>query len=261
MIRAVALALAAFLFALLPLDGAQAQGQCRFCEVNPPPKGVGGGRPGSGETDPPITDPQPGRGNNGAGNNGNGQGAGNGGSGNGNAGGNGSGDDTPVDPQPDNGNNGGGNNGNGNGAGNGGVGQGNGNGNAPELIVESDINFGRLLMIGAGAGTVLLDPQTGTKVVAGQLKDFGGWTVTGRASVVGRRNQQVQVNFPTRIVMRDPRGGMAELVEFETDLGPMPMLDANGVLEFNFTAKLVTDEAIGRGGDLRGTIPISVDYN
>ncbi|GAA4050238.1 DUF4402 domain-containing protein [Parerythrobacter jejuensis] len=223
MFRYLALMLGACLIAMLPTEPVSAQGQCRFCDTNPPPQGEGGGRPG-----------------NGPGGNGNG---------NGNAGGNG------------NGNNGNGNNGNGNGNGNGGVGNGNGNGNAPDLFIESDIDFGRLIMIGAGEGSVLLDPTTGMKIVAGQLEDFGGFTVQGRATIVGRRFRQVQINFPNRVIMRDPRGGMAELRDFETNLSALPTLDADGVLEFTFTGTLVTDSQIGRGGDLRGTIPITVDYN
>lgn len=249
------------------------------------------GRGGNGGA---VEDPQPANGVNGGGNAGNGVGAGNGGVGTGNGngangGGNGNGNagggngTAPVDPQPGNGNNGAGNAGGGNGAGNGGTGQGNGNGNGgnngngpgggnngngggngggtPGLTVQSDINFGRLLKIGAGEGTVLLDPVTGTKVIAGELEDFGGFTVQGRATIVGTRLRQVQINFPNRIIMRDPNGGLAELRDFRTNLSALPTLDANGVLEFTFTGTLVTGSMIGRGGNLRGSIPISVDYN
>lgn len=45
MIRAAAILVAAMFLAMLPATPALAQGNCSFCDTNPPPKGPGGGRP------------------------------------------------------------------------------------------------------------------------------------------------------------------------------------------------------------------------
>ena len=55
---------------------------------------------------------------------------------------------------------------------------------------------------------------------------------------------------------------MSALVEIENltiSLPANPQLNANGELEFSFGARLVIKD--GRGGNYRGRIPISVDYN
>ena len=223
-------------------------------------------------------------------NNGNGKGGGNRGNGKGN-GGNGGGDtgNDPVEGDPveadpidgcgggsgggsgngtqGNGNgqacgDGSGNNGGGNGNGNNGNGNGNGGSNAaPDLFIQNEINFGRLILLGNGNSSVLLDLESGQKITAGNLDDYGGATMVGRATVTGRPNSEVQVSFPDRITMRDPRGGIAELREFKTSLPIVPRLDNTGTLEFSFTGKLTITETIGDGGDLRGRVPITVEYN
>ena len=57
----------------------------------------------------------------------------------------------------------------------------------------------------------------------------------------------------------DKACGTAELTGFSTDLPSSPTLDANDELTFSFGAKLVLRS--GRGGNYRGRIPITVDYN
>jgi hypothetical protein len=139
----------------------------------------------------------------------------------------------------------------------------NGNGNnAPiELAIESEINFGRLVMIGDGIGRVLVDLQTGAKTVTGNLNDLGGVAVQGRAIIRGTALRAVRVSFPTNVIMRDPAGGQAELRDFVSDLGLLPRLDSTGTLEFRFTGTLYTDVAVAIGGNLRGRVPIQVNYD
>ncbi len=224
------------------------------------------------------------KGGNGRGNNGNGNG--NGGSNNGGGGGSGGGGADDGDGGPEeagcgNGVGGGsgngtqgngdgqacgdgsGNNGGGNGNGNNGNGNGNGGSNQgpPELTIQNEINFGRLILLGSGESSVLLDLESGQKITAGNLDDYGGVTMVGRATVTGNPNSEVQVTLPTRVTMRDPRGGIAELREFTTSLPLVPRLDNNGVLEFTFTGRLAVTDTIGDGGDLRGRVPITVEYN
>ncbi|MDZ4306683.1 DUF4402 domain-containing protein [Allopontixanthobacter sp.] len=138
-----------------------------------------------------------------------------------------------------------------------------GNGSPPEIVltIESEINFGRLVMVGDGVGRVLIDIQTGAKTIIGNLDDLGGLAVQGRATIRGVPRQPVRVEFPTLVTMRDPAGGEAELRDFVTDLGQLPRLDSTGVLEFRFTGTLYTDLAVALGGNLRGRVPIQVSYD
>ena len=71
--------------------------------------------------------------------------------------------------------------------------------------------------------------------------------------------RQVRIDLPGRVPMTTPDGASAELVDFTTNLPHRPTLDANGELEFTFGARLVVKD--GRGGNYRGRIPITVDYN
>lgn len=130
-----------------------------------------------------------------------------------------------------------------------------------ELTIETDLDFGRLIMIGEGRGSVLIDVETGTKTVMGDLDDLGGIAMAGEAVVQGAPNRAVQIDLPATVTLRDPAGGQAELREFRTDLPALPMLDENGRLKFNFTGTLYTGDAITIGGNLRGRVPISVDYD
>ena len=129
------------------------------------------------------------------------------------------------------------------------------------LTIESDIDFGRLVLVGNGIGSVLIDLQTGQKVTFGGIDDLGGVAVQGRAIVTGKPLKAVRVDLPLAVTMSDSGGGQAELRDFETDLPALAMLDANGQLTFHFAGRLYTDNAIGLGGTLRGRVPIRVTYD
>ena len=188
-----------------------------------------------------------------SGNNGNEPGGNNGGQGHayGNGGNTGAGNGN------NNGNHGNGNNGNGGGN----WGTGPQNCDPIDLTIETDIDFGRLVLVGDGVGRVLIDLSSGNKSTFGGIDDLGGMAVQGRAVITGTPNQIVRVNIPTSIVMNDPAGGEAELRDFISDLPALPMLDANGQLAFNFSGTMYTDADTAVGGKLRGRIPISVQYD
>lgn len=160
--------------------------------------------------------------------------------------------DNPAPPdnggRPDGNNGGGGGNGGGNGQG------------QMDLTIESDIDFGRLILVGNGIGSVVLDVDTGQKMTFGEIDDLGGVSVQGRALVTGMPLKQVRVTMPLSVTMSDPGGGEAELRDIVTDLSALPTLDANGQLTFHFSGTLYTDNAIGMGGTLRGRVPIQVTY-
>lgn len=156
-----------------------------------------------------------------------------------------------------NGNHGTGNNGNGGGN----IGTGPQNCDPIDLIVETDIDFGRLVLVGDGVGRVVIDLASGGKTTFGGLDDLGGIAVKGRAVITGTANQIIRVDIPNAIVMSDPAGGEAELRDFVSDLPALPVLDQNGQLAFHFTGTMYTDANTAVGGKLRGRIPISVQYN
>lgn len=143
---------------------------------------------------------------------------------------------------------------------------GNGNGNANrncqrlEVSIESDVDFGRLVLLGSGAGRVVLDLSTGTKFLTGDVDDLGGLPITGRALITGAPFEQVEIDLPSSVDMRDPSGGSAVMREFVTDLPGFPSLDADGQLEFSFSGTLVIDADANASGNLRGRVPIRVEY-
>jgi hypothetical protein len=88
--------------------------------------------------------------------------------------------------------------------------------------------------------------------------DLGGMTYQGRARVTGEPLRPVRIELPASVLLRSSDGGEAHLSDFVTDLPAVATLDANGVLEFAFGARLTSQGA--RGGDFRGRIRITVDY-
>jgi hypothetical protein len=128
-----------------------------------------------------------------------------------------------------------------------------------DIDIESGISFSRMAMLYRGDGVAAIDPFSGQQVTGNNLMDLGGMSFTGRARVTGEPLQPVRVDLPGSVTLHTPGGATAELTDFRTDLPDLPVLDANGNLEFTFGGKLRTT---GDGaGDFRGRIPIRVDYN
>ena len=100
--------------------------------------------------------------------------------------------------------------------------------------------------------------QFSARVATASRVDVGS-TITGRGLIRGEPLRDVRVDLPDRVPMSAPDGSEAELTGFTTSLPAHPVLDSNGRLEFTFGAKLVVRGS--RGGNYRGRIPISVDYN
>lgn len=143
---------------------------------------------------------------------------------------------------------------------------GNGNGNRNRncqrltITIESDIDFGRLVLLGQGEGRVILDLSTGHKTLIGDIDDMGGMPITGRAIITGAPFEEVVIDLPGEIAMRDVNGGTARVNDFTTDLSGFPRLDANGQLEFRFSGTLVVGGDAAATGSLRGRVPITVNY-
>lgn len=126
------------------------------------------------------------------------------------------------------------------------------------IEIWTDLNFAKLALTGRSGGSARLD-TAGGKSTAGDIIDLGGTAVTGRGRITGIPSRDVRVDLPRMVAMTTPDGGNAQLVDFTTNLPAYPRLDSSGVLEFEFGARLVIKD--GRGGNYRGRIPISVEYN
>ncbi len=127
------------------------------------------------------------------------------------------------------------------------------------IEIWTDLNFAKLALTGRSGGSAAVDAQSGSKSTSGEMIDLGGTPINGRGKVTGQPLREVRIDLPSRVPMASPGGDTAELVDFTTDLPAHPRLDANGELGFTFGARLVIKG--GRGGNYRGRIPISVDYN
>jgi hypothetical protein len=126
------------------------------------------------------------------------------------------------------------------------------------ITIESDLKFSRLGLKGREDGDAEIDPQTGDKHVGPNMIDLGGLAFQGKATVTGQPLRPVRIELPDRVLLHSPTGAEAELSDFRTDLPPVAMLNASGVLEFSFGATITSKDA--QGGNFRGRIPIRVDY-
>lgn len=129
-----------------------------------------------------------------------------------------------------------------------------------EISIESDIDFGRVVLLGNGESRVILDLATGEKTVIGDVDDLGGMPITGRAVITGAPFEAIMIDLPGSVDMRDPNGGNATIRDFVTDLDGFPRLDETGRLAFNFSGTLVIEADTNASGNLRGRVPISVEY-
>lgn len=136
----------------------------------------------------------------------------------------------------------------------------NGNCQTLTITIESDIDFGRVVLLGDGESRVILDLATGQKTLIGDVDDLGGMPITGRAVITGAPFEPVLIDLPGEIAMRDPNGGDARVRDFVTDLEGFPRLNESGRLTFNFSGTLVIDAQTNASGNLRGRVPITVQY-
>ncbi len=127
------------------------------------------------------------------------------------------------------------------------------------IEIWTDLNFSKLALTGRTGGSAELSASGGAKQTTGDLIDLGGISVSGHGRITGVPLREVRIDLPDRVDMTTADDGHAQLTQFTTDLPAHPALNANGELEFSFGARLVLSG--GRGGNYRGRIPISVDYN
>ena len=125
------------------------------------------------------------------------------------------------------------------------------------LDVETSLDFDRLILAGSGEGSAELSPD-GSRSVSGSITAISARAMVGEAIIRGEAGRMVRVTLPERIELFGLSGGSIRLDSIESDLPPMPRLDAEGRLSFRFGGVLrVTGEA---DGEFRGDVPIDVEY-
>jgi hypothetical protein len=125
------------------------------------------------------------------------------------------------------------------------------------IDIETQLDMGRVAA-GAGGGAVELDPVTGARRLSGDVRDLGGFAVTGTVTVRGEPGAEVRVFLPTSVDLESGSGGTARVTGLATDLGATPRLGPDGRLIFRFGGRLQVSGA--NDGDYRGRIPVTVEY-
>lgn len=125
------------------------------------------------------------------------------------------------------------------------------------IDIETQLDMGRVAA-GAGGGEVEIDPVTGARRVRGDVRDLGGFAVTGTVTVSGEPGAEVRVFLPVSVDLESGSGGTARVTGLATDLGAAPRLGSDGRLVFRFGGRLQVNGT--SGGDYRGRIPVTVEY-
>jgi len=126
-----------------------------------------------------------------------------------------------------------------------------------ELEVESGLKFDSLVLVGAGDGAAILNPD-GTRVVTGSLTGFNGTALVGNAVVRGEPGRLIRIELPRIIELHSLTGSQLLIDDLVTDLPTTARLDSSGRLNFRFGGRLkVNGEA---DGDYRGDLLITADY-
>lgn len=126
-----------------------------------------------------------------------------------------------------------------------------------QLQIETNLNFDRLILSGAGAGAVTIRPN-GSSGAEGIVAAVGPRAMVGTVLVHGDPGRAVRVELPRRIELYSLGGGRITLDDVGSDLPAAPRLDAAGNLSFRFGGRLlVSGDA---DGQYRGDLPISVEY-
>jgi hypothetical protein len=126
-----------------------------------------------------------------------------------------------------------------------------------DLQIETDLNFDRLILMGAGVGAATLRPD-GSASTEGAVIQLGPRAMVGSVLIHGEANRAVRVDLPHRIELFSVGGGRITLDDVTTDLTSAPHLDAAGNLTFRFGGRLIISG--DADGPYRGDLPITVEY-
>jgi len=126
-----------------------------------------------------------------------------------------------------------------------------------ELLVETSLDFDRLIFSGTGFGAATMRPD-GSNGAEGVVTSVGPRARVGTVLVHGAPGRALRIQFPHRIELYSLSGGRITLDQVSTDLPAEPRLDAAGNLSFRFGGRLVVSG--DSDGQYRGDLPITVEY-
>jgi hypothetical protein len=125
------------------------------------------------------------------------------------------------------------------------------------LELETNIDFGRLVVLASGVGSASLRPD-GSTIAQGSVQEVSPRASVGSAVVHGEPGKAVRVQLPSRIVLTSISGGQITFDDVVSDLPSLPRLDSSGRLAFRIGGRLqVQGDAEGQ---YRGDLPIIVEY-
>lgn len=130
-------------------------------------------------------------------------------------------------------------------------------GDGINLQIETNLDFGRLILAGSGQGAAVIRPD-GSSAAEGALSGVSARAMVGTANVHGVAGRAIRVELPRRIDLYSLSGGRITVDNVVSDLPSLPRLDSAGNLSFRFGGRVtVTGDS---EGDYRGSMPITVEY-
>lgn len=125
------------------------------------------------------------------------------------------------------------------------------------LEVLTTLDFDRLIVLGDGAGTAVLDPD-GTSRAIGAIGPLSGRAIAGEIVIRGEPGRAIRVDLPRTIDLYGLKGGSIRIDELTSDLPTLPELNAAGELHIRIGGELRVSGDVD--GDFRGDVPVIVDY-
>jgi hypothetical protein len=124
--------------------------------------------------------------------------------------------------------------------------------------IRTQLDFSKAATASSNGGSISIDPNSGSRQVAGDIVDLGGSALAGSAVITGEPGRFIRVDLPLSIRMSGSNGGAIEISNLRTNLPPNAKLDGFGRLEFSFGGDLSIKGSIA--GTFRGRIPITAEY-
>ena len=127
-----------------------------------------------------------------------------------------------------------------------------------QVEIRTQLDFSKAASGGSGSGRISIDPNSGSRQMAGDIVDLGGSALAGSAVVTGDPGRSIRIELPMSIRMSGSGGGAIEVSNLRTNLPPNAKLDGFGRLEFSFGGDLEIKGSVA--GTFRGRIPITAEY-
>jgi Domain of unknown function (DUF4402) len=124
--------------------------------------------------------------------------------------------------------------------------------------IQTQLDFSKAATGGSTGGRISIDPNNGSRQVAGDIVDLGGSALAGSAVITGEPGRAIRVDLPLSIRMSGSNGEAIEISNLRTNLPPNARLDGFGRLEFSFGGDLEIKGSVA--GTFRGRIPITAEY-